>query len=313
MRYLKYVGYIVLTLLVIAVGWGFVEPRLLDVEHENVVIANLPEAWDGKKVAQLSDWQVGIWAENLHTVNEAVAAIVGERPSAVLLTGDFVYHPGKGEEADEELREVAAAVRPLVDSGIPTYAVLGNHDYAASDLDAEEDHQLARRVSRTLERAGVRVLVNEAVALPWPDPPSDARQPPLYLVGVGSRYAKNDQVQKALEDVPERAPRLAMMHHPDSFALFPADTAPLAVAGHTHGGQVRIPGLPQSSWLTFAKADKVHVDGWIRDYGAPGNQLYVNRGIGMSVLPIRINCRPELTFFTLERGAEPAKPWTLRR
>ena len=65
-------------------------------------------------------------------------------------------------------------------------------------------------------------------------------------------------------------------------------------------GQVRLPFTPDWSWLTFAREDTIHADGWIDEYGEPGNQLYVNRGIGMSELPIRFNCIPELTFFTLE-------------
>ena len=89
------------------------------------------------------------------------------------------------------------------------------------------------------------------------------------------------------------------MHNPDSFEPLPSGTAPLAMAGHTHGGQVRLPFLPEWSWMTFAKEDEVHADGWIDGYGQPGNRLYVNRGIGFSIIPIRINCPPEITLFTL--------------
>jgi hypothetical protein len=72
------------------------------------------------------------------------------------------------------------------------------------------------------------------------------------------------------------------------------------VAGHTHGGQVRVPGFPQWSWLRFTQKDKVYADGWAKGYGEPGNNLYVNPGIGMSYAPIRLFCPPELTFFTLQ-------------
>lgn len=90
-----------------------------------------------------------------------------------------------------------------------------------------------------------------------------------------------------------------MMHNPDTFGRLPPSSAPLAVAGHTHGGQIRIPFTPEWSWITFKSEDEVHADGWIDDYGAPGNRLYVNRGIGFSVVPIRINAPPEITMFTL--------------
>ncbi|MFO7964211.1 MAG: hypothetical protein R6U50_09850 [Desulfobacterales bacterium] len=110
---------------------------------------------------------------------------------------------------------------------------------------------------------------------------------------------KMDRPEAALGQIPPNAPRLVIMHHPDTFKQFPAETAPMALAGHTHGGQIRVPGLPSWSWLTFVKGDDVHTDGWITDFGRPGNHLYVNRGIGFSALPVRINCRPELTWVTL--------------
>ncbi len=81
--------------------------------------------------------------------------------------------------------------------------------------------------------------------------------------------------------------------------------APLAIAAHTHGGQVRIPGLPAWTWINFFREEEVHADGWIDSFGAPGNHLYVNRGIGFSYVPIRINCPPEVTMFTLSRASQP--------
>ena len=125
---------------------------------------------------------------------------------------------------------------------------------------------------------------------------------PLYLVGIGSHWARDDRPAAALAQVPGTAPRFVMMHHPDSFAAFPTSTAPVAVAGHTHGGQIRLPFLPEWSLLTFVKDDEVHADGWINGYGQPGNHLYVNRGIGFSLIPIRINCPPEVTIFTLRQS-----------
>jgi uncharacterized protein len=110
-------------------------------------------------------------------------------------------------------------------------------------------------------------------------------------------------VHKALAAVPAGAPRIAFMHNPQSFPNFPSDAAPFAVAGHTHGGQVRLPFLPDWSYVKVVRDKEVHVDGWIEDdFGKPGNHLYVNRGIGFSRFPIRINCRPEITYFTLERA-----------
>lgn len=147
-----------------------------------------------------------------------------------------------------------------------------------------------------LEASGVRVLKNEAVAL---ESPEETDGESLYLVGIGAHWPDEDRPAEALSQVSDEAPRLVMMHNPDSFAAFPAGTAPIAVSGHTHGGQVSLPGMPEWSYLVYAEGDNVHVDGWIEGYGEPGNQLYVNRGIGFSLAPIRINCMPEVTLFTL--------------
>ncbi|MFB6373642.1 MAG: metallophosphoesterase, partial [Bradymonadaceae bacterium] len=103
----------------------------------------------------------------------------------------------------------------------------------------------------------------------------------------------------------EGAHRFVTMHHPDTFAKFPAGTAPVTLAGHTHGGQIQLPGLPRWSWIALSKKDEVHADGWIPDYGKAGNDLYVNRGIGMSVVPMRINCVPEMTVMTLQDEPQP--------
>lgn len=97
---------------------------------------------------------------------------------------------------------------------------------------------------------------------------------------------------------------MVLLHHPDSFERLPAGTAPLALAGHTHGGQFRVPFTPEWTWMTFAEEDEVHPDGWIPDFGASGNRLYVNRGIGFSTLPLRLNCPPEITYVLLRRPEE---------
>ena len=214
--------------------------------------------------------------------------------------------PDDYPEALDIIQTAVELVRPLPAAGIPTYAVLGNHDYGMGWPDEVKRAWLARALQKALTEAGVRMLENEAVPLQPPDnrhrrETAGHEDLPLYLVGIGSHFAHNDKPVHALAQVPHSAPRLAFMHHPASFEAFPARTTPFAMAGHTHGGQVRIPFMPNWTWMTYVKGEKVHADGWIHSYGQPGNRLYVNRGIGFSLLPIRINCRPEVTFFTLRR------------
>ncbi len=296
----KYVGLGLGVLLVTLLTWGLLEPRFLDQKHVEADIPDLPAAWQGATVVQLSDWQVGMWLDNPGTVAQAIQAIDPERADMVVLTGDFVY--GREEDPGDDYEFLARMGRRLEEAGIPTYAVLGNHDYRKIEREAPEDIGRARQVRRALTNGGVEMLHNEAVAL---EPPGDADStgPSLHLVGIGSRSVDMAHPERALAQVPDDAPRLVIMHHPDTFARLPAQSAPLALAGHTHGGQIRLPGLPHWSWLTYGKPDTVHADGFIPDYGAAGNQLYVNRGIGMSLIPLRINCMPEMTLITLQPGA----------
>ncbi|HHP7231350.1 MAG TPA: metallophosphoesterase, partial [Xenococcaceae cyanobacterium] len=288
--------------------WSFIEPRILNTENETATIPDLPASWEGKQIAQISDFQIGLWGDNRGTVRRSVAKIVEAKPTIVLISGDFIYHPG-----DNPASEIATAVnivRPLIEAEIPTYAVLGNHDYGMSGKKKEPNvnstpplkggacvHfvKLANQLEAALESAGIEVLENEAIQLS----PPESNQP-LYLVGVGSLWANRDNVDQALNNVPDDSPRIIMMHNPDTFEQFPPAAASLAVAGHTHGGQIRVPGLPQWSWLRFTQKDKVYADGWAKGFGKANNQLYVNPGIGMSLAPIRLFCPPELTFFTLE-------------
>lgn len=301
---LKYLLFGFLGLLGILLVWGLIEPYFIDEEPQVAEIPNLPPSWEGKRIAVMADWQVGMWLDNTATIDRIVEELIEERPAAVLIAGDFIY--GAANEPYDEINKVIELVRPLPAAGIPTYAVLGNHDYALKNKNNPPNQELAAKLASALEAAGVDVLQNDAVALKLPTNRNLARaetnqELPLYLVGIGSLWADNARPDVALAKVPDRAPRFVMMHHPDTFDAFPPNTAPVAVAGHTHGGQIRIPFLPTWSWMTFAKEDEVHADGWVVDeFGAPGNDLYVNRGIGFSGVPIRINCVPEVTYFKLQ-------------
>ncbi len=291
---IKYAFASIGALVALLIVWGLLEPRFLNTEKEIAKIPNLPAAWEGKQIGQLSDFQVGMWAGNPGTARRSVEQMIEASPAAVFISGDFIYHAEPAPKA--EIEKAVGIVKPLVDAGIPTYAVLGNHDYGMSSKKAEPGTQLASSLESALKAAGIIVLENESVAMQLTDS-SD----PLYLAAVDSLWANQDNVEAALADIPAGSPRVALMHNPDDFEYFPENTAPLALAGHTHGGQIRLPNSPQWSWLRFTQDDKVYADGWVENsYGKPGNNLYVNVGIGMSIVPIRLFCPPEMTLFTLE-------------
>jgi len=312
-RYARRIGLVVGIVLSALLVWGLlIEPRLIDVENEVAMLPNLPSAWEGRELALLADLQVGMWGANTGTARRIVQRLVDDPPAAVLVAGDFLYKAG--DELADHVAVAVDIVRPLPASGIPTYAVLGNHDYSMDEKSDPKDAAMAARLRAALEAAGVRVLQNEAVRLALParsdvagadaagEDASGAE--PLYLVGVGSNWAGADDPAAALAPVPRGAAYVLLMHNPNSFERMAAGSAPLALAAHTHGGQLRVPFRPEWSRLSVVKDETVHADGWNdRTFGAPGNRLYVNRGIGFSDVPLRINATPELTRLTLRRGA----------
>lgn len=273
----------------ILLGWAFAEPRLLlDVQETEATLPDLPDTWVGEEIAVLADFQIGMWMDNYDMVERAVAEAIRRRPKVALIAGDFVYHPDSSK-----IRKAVRLVRPLADAETPVFAVLGNHDYALSSETDSVRTDLAGFLTDQLEAVGITVLENESVQLDG-----------VYIVGIGSAWADRSRPQEALERVPEGAPRIVFMHNPIAYRDLPANSAPLSVAAHTHGGQLRVPFTPSESWLHIARPREVIADGWAADsMGAAGNRVYVNRGIGFSIVPLRFRCTPELTMITLRRGS----------
>ena len=281
------VALFILLVFVVLLIQGILEPYRLVTDEIDGPVPGLPEGWQEARVVLLADFQVGLFMDNRATVRRAVARTVALQPALVLLAGDFIHDTKRG------IKSVTELLQPLVIAGIPTFAVLGNHDYAMPTARDTENRALAEKLERTLEGMGIRVLHNQSVAL-------ERAGETLYLVGIGSHVPDDDDVEKAFAEVPAAAPRLVMMHHPDTYAEIAPQKAPLAFAGHTHGGQVRLPFATGRSLLTWLRDGQNYNADWAKRYGSAGNRLYITRGIGCSVAPIRLNCPPELTLVTLK-------------
>ena len=288
-RLLPRIGLALGTLLVLLLAYGvLIEPRvILDEEHAEVALPQLGDELAGTEVAVLSDLQLGMWFANHGMVERAVEATLEADPDVVLLGGDFVY--SSDPTVQTQIDTLLELIGPLIDSGIPTYAVLGNHDYKVGAAD---------ELTTALEDAGIPVLSNAAVPVPGPvDDPAEQ----LHVVGIGPDLPNRVDVDAALADVPDAAPRVLLMHNPTVFDQLPAGTAPLALAGHTHCGQVALPGTPDWAYLALTSEERIVADGWAPEgYGAEGNRMFVTCGIGFSVAPIRINAAPQVAFFTLQ-------------
>ncbi|WP_431102795.1 metallophosphoesterase [Roseateles noduli] len=272
----KFLLVLLLALALLAV-WGFlIEPRW--VAHREIAV-EVP-GWRGPpalKVAVASDWHITHEFKHVMTIaraNAIVDEINAAKPDVVLLPGDFIY--GRGE--DGTTPEDVAAVLGRLRATRGVYAVLGNHDWWTD----------GPRFSRALGAAGIKVLLNEAVPLPDTD---------VWVLGIGDRTSMQSDPVRAARQLPAGAQALTLMHDPASALALPPVPG-LAVAAHTHGGQVWIPFVGSAVAPHGWPKDKTH--GWV-DVG--GQPVYITSGLGVSIYPVRINMRPEWVMFSVSGTA----------
>lgn len=266
----------------------------LTVERVTVPIRNLPSNLHGTTLVQLSDLHFdGLRLS--HELLEAAIALSNQIfPDLVMLTGDFVT------QSTDPVDELAAYLQQL-QSRYGTYAVLGNHDSITTSQQ--------RRIINALSAVDITVLWNE-IAYPLGQT--------LPVVGFADLWSRQCRPHALLAQLDPAIPRLVLAHNPDTAELLQSLRADLQLSGHTHGGQVQIPGL--GSLPTLVQKARPFLPQWIiqrtpylKDgcdsvvrhwewvsglHQVGSNYLYVNRGLG-TYLPGRFFCPPELTVLTL--------------
>ena len=240
------------------------------VEEVDVELAELDPTHDGIRVAQLSDIHVGPFTPDGRIIS-AVREINAIAPDLAVITGDFVT----------TRRDPVDRLTALFgDLKLPAVAVLGNHDHWSG----------ADRVQRAVEKAGISVLRNQHTTL-------QLRGTPLHVLGVDDGTTHHDDAAATFQGVPRRGSRLVLTHTPSTIDRLPADQGFLCLSGHTHGGSVVVPGI------TLAVLNLIGEPYYRGMYRVRGNQLYVNRGLGLNGPVPRVGATPELTVFTLRRPA----------
>jgi len=235
--------------LLLFVDGRFVEPQLITVQRTALGLG-IPA-----RVALVSDLHLGLFHGPVF-LQRVVERLNELDVDAVLVAGDHTYLP------DRPLDELMA---PWSASRHPVYAVLGNHD------EQRPGPPLAGALRAALQRHHVRVIEQQAVDMGrW------------TLVGLGDRYAGLDDIAPVLH-APADRPRVVLAHNPDSSMAFPKGAAALLMAGHTHGGQIRIPGLYRLHLrsATYGGFDRGF-------YTVTRVPVYVTSGLGESHLPLRL-------------------------
>ncbi|WP_310572021.1 metallophosphoesterase [Gemmatimonas sp.] len=257
------------------VGYTFeVEPEWLDITQVNLQIRKLPASMVGKRVVQFSDIHIGPGVSDDY-VRESFATVDALTPDVVVVTGDLIsQHPEQFEHAE-------AIYAALPHGSLGTFVSFGNHDYGRDWAEPA----VAARLRGTLENLGITVLVNEV-----------GMAGELQVVGLGDLWAKQFDPVRAFSRVDPAAAQLALSHNPDSVDL-PGWGAydGWVLAGHTHGGQCKPPFLPPPM---LPVKNRRYTSGAF-DLSR-GRQLYINRGLGTIMYPVRFNVRPEVTVFSLQ-------------
>lgn len=252
-----------------------IEPNALVVEPVTVQLDRLPSAFDGLTIAHISDLHFGGWmnAERMATVVKRINAL---NPDVVAITGDFVTRitPQMAHEMAQTLGQLCAP------EGV--FGVFGNHDHWTN----------AQRVGDALAAGGVRVLVNESVTL-------HRDGAVLVIAGLDDIWENRQDLNAALRDSPPGAAVVLLVHEPDYAHTVAEDgRVGLQLSGHTHGGQIRLPGIGA---LVLPQLGRDFDQGLFRLEG--GLQVYVTRGVGMLSPAVRFLCPPEITLITLKTSA----------
>ncbi|MEG4576099.1 metallophosphoesterase [Microcoleus sp. N3A4] len=265
----------------------------LRVEYLTIPIANLPVNLSDTKIVQLTDFHYDGVRLSERLLEQAIAAANEAEPDLIVLTGDFItYDPAPIYGLVQRLKKLQSR------AGI--YAVLGNHDHYWSGAKTE--------VTNALNSVGIRVLYNEAIYPLGPE---------LALVGLADFWSGDFVPKPVMASINPAIPRIVLSHNPDTAEKLQNWRIDLQLSGHTHGGQIVIPGIgplyvcvrkigywipqPVRKWIPYLSVSDRVVTHWEWASGlhqVGSNLLYVNRGLG-TYAPGRLFCPPEVTVITL--------------
>lgn len=250
--------FVFIVALVSAVDAFFIEPYRIEVTH-SLVQAPLNRPL---KIAHLSDLHTSGLGRREQKLFDLLSI---EKPDAIVITGDTVTW---GRHRYENIRPVLSRLH----APLGVWLVRGNW----------ENYQPLHNERAFYSKLGVNFLLNEARPI----------RKDIWIAGLDDPSSGSPNLEAALSKVPKSAYVIAAFHAPGFFRQV-AGVVPLVLAGHTHGGQVRLPLIPVF-WLPRDSGG--FLDGW---YEERGSRMYVSRGIGTTLLPMRFRCPPELSIITV--------------
>lgn len=279
-----------LTLLVLAGGLWFllqaflIEPDSLVVAEYTIDVPGWPVAANGFRIAAVGDLHAGAPFIDEAKIAEVTRRINAAKPDLVIWLGDYVIQGVIGGTFMEP-EKVARLLAPAR-GRLGTFAIIGNHDRW---LDSA-------RVEQAFEAAGIPFLR-------WKEAVINVAGAPVHLYGLDDfelsvgYWPRFGAAHEKWKHLPQDEPLIVLSHNPDVFVHMPARVN-LTVASHTHGGQVRLPFV--GSPIVPSSRGQRYARGLIVEKGRP---MFVNTGIGASIVPIRFGVPPEISILTLRAPA----------
>jgi predicted MPP superfamily phosphohydrolase len=246
--------------------------EVIEVTRHNIRLKNLPLSFSGLKIVHLTDIHHSKYV-SFNDVFRMVTLANQQKPDIVVLTGDYITWSKKF------IQPVAAALKNLK-ARLGVYAVLGNHDFR---VDAE-------KITFALEKAQIEVLRNTSRRI-------DHRGDSLWIAGVDEYSYGRSNIPKALFGIPSSQPKILLAHNPEIISQAAHHQVDFVLSGHTHGGQVKIPYLKPLNSMT--QPNQGFLEGFVRN---GKTQMYISRGLGKVVVPVRIFCPPEIPVFRLQKS-----------
>jgi predicted MPP superfamily phosphohydrolase len=243
------------------------EPFMIMVERQEIFLRRLPKTLDGFRIVHLSDLHYGPMVDPRH-LQRAIDIANELRPDMIALTGDYI----------SQERDFAAPCAELVGqlrASYGVYGVLGNHDHWTD----------AKLIADLFQAEGIRMLVNQGVRI-------DAQTEAFWLAGVDDTMVGLEDLSLSLAGARDNEFKLLLAHNPTILRRAARADVDLVLSGHTHGGQVTLRPEKNRSGRPRRRM--------LRGLGRRANtQIYVTRGLGTVVLPIRYGCPPEVSLLEL--------------
>jgi predicted MPP superfamily phosphohydrolase len=246
------------------------EPHQLAVENHAVGLRRLPAEMDGLRIVQLSDIHHSPFTGR-EQIERAIETANSLQPDIIALTGDYISH-------EREYAQPCAELMGRLRARLGVFAVLGNHDHWVD----------AALVTDLFRAEGIKVLVNEGMRF-------ESNGASFWLAGVDDTMVGQEDLPLALAGSREDEMKLVLAHNPIILRRAARAGVDLVLSGHTHGGQV--------TWRSERSASGRVRRRILRGLGRRGEtQIYVTRGLGTVVLPVRYGCLPEVSLLTLRRA-----------